>query len=205
MADVEQMPTTPHPRAYPDPDARRDVAGTEPWDGPQQVRITIGEHTFAARLEVQRAPMTCRVLHGLLPLRGKLLQTRWSGEAAWVPLADYDISLEYENHTAYPQPGQVLLFRGGISQPEILLPYGATAFASKVGLLAGNHVATMLDDPERLALIGQLVLWEGAQDILIEYHSPTNSSVTPHVVEDCCSASDPSSKGSVTHESESQR
>ena len=162
--DTPQEPTSPLP--YPDPDARPSAA--EPWDGPRQLRITISGRVFEARLETDRAPLTCRALLGLLPLQNKLLQTRWSGEAAWVPLGPRDIDVPYENHTMYPLPGQLLLFRGGISQPELLLAYGVTAFSSKVGPLAGNHAATIVGDPAQLAVIGQLVLWEGAQDILIE-------------------------------------
>jgi hypothetical protein len=48
---------------------------------------------------------------------------------------------------------------------EILFPYGATCFASKMGQLAGNHFATVQDGQEQLADLGRRVLWEGAQDI----------------------------------------
>lgn len=162
---------TPHDLSaslpYPDPDARHSAA-TEPWNGPRQLRLTIGGRIYEARLETERAPLSCRAFLDLLPLQSKLLQTRWSGEAAWMPLGAQPIDVPYENHTVYPLPGHMLLFRGGISQPEILLAYGVTAFGSKVGPLAGNHVATLTCPPEALIVIGQLVLWEGAQDILIE-------------------------------------
>jgi hypothetical protein len=164
---MDDGPSTPRPLAYPDPDARPKATG-DAWNGPSQLRITIAEHVFEARLEIERAPLSCRALVELLPLRDKLFQTRWSGEATWVPLGSRDFDLPYENHTMYPLPGHLLLFKGGISQPELLLAYGVTAFSSKVGPLAGNHVATLLCDPSQLAVISQLVLWEGAQDILIE-------------------------------------
>jgi hypothetical protein len=51
---------------------------------------------------------------------------------------------------------------------EILFPYGATCFASKMGQLAGNHFATIEEGRERLPELGRVVLWEGAQDILFE-------------------------------------
>ena len=35
-------------------------------------------------------------------------------------------------------PGQLLFYPGGVSETEILFPYGPTAFASKAGLLAGK-------------------------------------------------------------------
>ena len=50
---------------------------------------------------------------------------------------------------------------------EILLPYGSTRFASRVGQLAGNHFATVTEGAERLVELGRLVLWEGAQELRI--------------------------------------
>ena len=35
----------------------------------------------------------------------KLVQARWSGEAAWIPLGALDLGLNYENHTSFPAPG----------------------------------------------------------------------------------------------------
>ena len=57
---------------------------------------------------------------------------------------------------------------GGISETEILIAYGATSFASKTGPQAGNHFLTIVEGMENLAALGQLVLWEGAQNILFE-------------------------------------
>ena len=60
------------------------------------------------------------------------------------------------------------LVPGGISESEILVAYGATSFSSRMGQLAGNHFLTIVDGNENLAALGDLVLWEGAQDILFE-------------------------------------
>jgi hypothetical protein len=62
----------------------------------------------------------------------------------------------------------MLFYPGGLSEAEILIPYGGTCFSSKVGQLAGNHFLTVLDGRENLQALGQIVLWHGAQDILFE-------------------------------------
>ena len=74
----------------------------------------------------------------------------------------------YENHTSYPAPGQIILYPGGISETEILLAYGGVRFASKMGQLAGNHFATIVDGREELRELGRRVLQEGAQRFRIE-------------------------------------
>ena len=134
----------------------------------QTLRITAGKHVFTARLEEQLAPNTCAAIRKLLPIKSKLVHCRWSGESTWVPMGEKRLGVDYENHTSYPSPGQVLVYPGGISEMEILFPYGSTQFASKVGQLAGNHFATVTQGNEHLAEVGRLTLWEGAQDFSIE-------------------------------------
>ena len=129
------------------------------------VEIKVGDIRFLARLEVDAAPRTCAAFQSLLPLQTQLIQARWSGEAAWIPLGELDLGLGYENHTSYPAAGQLLLYPGGISETEILFPYGWTLFASKAGQLAGNHFATIFEGNGRLKELGELVLWKGAQEI----------------------------------------
>ena len=133
-----------------------------------RIRIAVAGMRFEAKLEAERAPKTCAKFAAMLPLNTRLIQARWSGEAAWIPFGDLDLDLGYENHTSYPAPGHLLLYPGGISETEILFPYGATVFASKMGQLAGNHFATIEDGAEHLAALGKLVLWKGAQDITFE-------------------------------------
>lgn len=118
-----------------------------------------------ARLETERAPKTSARFRGMLPLETKIIQARWSGEAGWIPFGDLDLDLDYENHTSYPAPGHLLLYPGGISETEILFPYGSTRFASKAGQLAGNHFATIYEGNDQLAALGQRLSWEGAQEI----------------------------------------
>ena len=130
------------------------------------LEIRAGRFRFPARWEEERAPRTCAALRKLLPLRAKLVQARWSGESAWVPLGELQTGLGYENHTSFPGAGQLLLYPGGISETEILFPYGWTSFASKAGQLAGNHFATIEEGRESLTELGRVVLYDGGQDIV---------------------------------------
>jgi len=130
--------------------------------------ITVGDLAFTARLETEAAPKTCAAFLTHLPFRNKLIQTRWSGESAWIPLGDFQVGVGFENATSYPAPGEILLYPGGFSETEILFPYGATCFASKLGQLAGNHFLTIVEGGEQLKEIGRRVLWQGAQDIVFD-------------------------------------
>lgn len=120
---------------------------------------------FTATLESERAPRTAAAFLARLPFEGQLVQARWSGEAGWVPLADYDLGVGSENATSYPAPGQVLWHPPGLSEAELLVPYGGTCFSSRVGQLAGNHFLTIIDERGGLAEVGRRLLWEGAQSI----------------------------------------
>src|SRR6267154_3637002 len=124
------------------------------------LRISSGSYTFEARFETEAAPKTCAVFRRLLPYTNKIIHVRWSGEAVWIPLGDLDLGLQYENHTSYPAPGQMIVYPGGISETEILLAYGGVRFASKVGQLAGNHFITITSGLENVAPLGKMTLWK---------------------------------------------
>jgi Protein of unknown function (DUF3830) len=132
------------------------------------LRVTIGPRQFTARMEEADAPQTCAAFARLLPYRQKIIHARWSGEACWIPLGDFKLDVGYENHTSYPAPGEILFYPGGYSETEILFPYGACRFASKLGQLAGSHFLTIIDGRDHLREMGRTVLWEGAQDIVFE-------------------------------------
>jgi hypothetical protein len=133
-----------------------------------RLRITAGPHVFVARMEEIAAPKTCAAFLKLLPYRQKLIHARWSGEACWIPLGDYQLGVGPENATAHPSPGQILFYPGGISETEILFPYGAARFACKDGPLSGNHFLTVMEGGDHLPELGRRVLWKGAQDIVFE-------------------------------------
>ena len=117
------------------------------------------------------APDGARHLRGvpqLLPFRQKpstrggaarRLDSRWAGSTS---------TSATRTPPATPWRATSCFHPGGISETEILLPYGGTRFATKVGPLAGNHFLTMVEGREELPALGRLVLWEGAQDIVFE-------------------------------------
>jgi hypothetical protein len=132
------------------------------------LEIDVGGIRFSARLEDDAAPATVAAFRGLLPLESKLIHARWSGEACWIPFGALDVGIGPENATSYPAAGELLLYPGGVSETEILFPYGPTQFASKAGVLAGNHFATIVDGGAQLRELGPRVLWHGAQPITFE-------------------------------------
>jgi hypothetical protein len=132
------------------------------------LEIDAGGFRFVARLEELVAPQSVEAFRRLLPLESRIIHARWSGEACWIPWGDLDVGVGPENATSYPSPGELLLYPGGVSETELLFPYGATAFGSKAGRLAGNHFATIVEGAEHLRDLGQKALWEGAQEIRFE-------------------------------------
>jgi len=133
-----------------------------------QLKITAGSFVFGAVFEASAAPKTVAAFRAAMPYEGKIVHVRWSGEAVWIPLGNFDFGVGYENHTSYPAPGQIILYPSGISETEILIAYGAVRFASKVGQLAGNHFITITHGLENLAILGRSVLWQGAHSIRFE-------------------------------------
>jgi hypothetical protein len=132
------------------------------------LEITAGEFRFSARLEENAAPQSVAAFRRMLPLDSRVIHVRWSGESMWIPFGDLDIGIGPENATRFPNPGEILLYPGGLSETELLFPYGHVAFGSKAGPLAGNHFATVVEGVEQLRGLGVKCLWEGAQAILFD-------------------------------------
>jgi hypothetical protein len=138
--------------------------------------IRVGDLNFTARWEPE-APETCAQIRDLLPLNSQLIHCRWSGEGCWIPFGDDKLPVGFENHTSHPAPGEIIIYSGDLSEGEILIAYGGVTFSSKLGQLAGNHFATIVSAGgehdqdiirESLREMGRRVLWDGAQDIVIE-------------------------------------
>src|ERR1700750_3395180 len=101
------------------------------------LEIVSGDYRFEARLEEGAAPATGAALRRLLAPEFQILHCRGGGESCWIPFGELDVGFGPENATCYPSPGEILFYPGGVSETEILCPYGPTAFASKAGMLAG--------------------------------------------------------------------
>lgn len=136
-----------------------------------KVKITVGALTLFARWEREASPRTCAAFEALLPYSQQLIHARWSGEACWIPLGTFDLGVAEENATSRPEPGQLLFYPGGISETEILLPYGPARFNSVAGTLSGNRLLTITDDLDRLAQLGKDILWNGSREIRFEVAS----------------------------------
>lgn len=132
------------------------------------LRVTAGPFTFDAVFETARAPKTVAAFRERMPFESVFMHVRWSGEGVWCPLGDYQFGVDYENHTSYPAPGQIILYPGGISETEILLAYGGVHFASKVGQLAGNHFITLTSNLDKVYDLGRLTLTHGQQPVRFE-------------------------------------
>ncbi|HCL64119.1 MAG TPA: DUF3830 domain-containing protein [Rhizobium sp.] len=132
------------------------------------LKVSVGPFDFTARFELEKAPETCRIFKTFLPFHNQTIHSRWSGEAVWVPLGDFQFGAGFENHTCHPSRGDILLYPGGHSETELLFAYGSSSFASKMGPLSGNHFLTVVEGGEHLEAMGRMVLWQGAQPIRFE-------------------------------------
>ncbi|HEX7914269.1 DUF3830 family protein [Rudaea sp.] len=136
--------------------------------------VSIGTSTFRASIASPRASASWDALARLLPYAGTVLHARWSGEAIWSPLRTIWPAaslLPRENAVGEPRPGQILLYAGQDSEPELLLAYGQTRFASGFGPLLGNPVLTIVDRLDELASVGRSILENGAGTLRIELNS----------------------------------
>lgn len=144
------------------------ATSTQPPANARKIVLEIGDWRFTGRLEAAAAPKSVAWLSARFPLEGLALHARWSGEAAWMPL-EQEVALDEENAVTHPHPGQVLLYAGTESVPELLIPYGLCAFACRVGALAGNHVITLENDFSGLNALGHALIYKGAQPLRLRW------------------------------------
>lgn len=95
------------------------------------VKITIGAISFIARWESDLSPNTCAAFRAILPFPQKIIHARWSGEACWILLGNFNLGVAAENATSRTKPGEFSFFYSAdISEMEILLPCGTARFCS---------------------------------------------------------------------------
>jgi Protein of unknown function (DUF3830) len=133
-----------------------------------RVLLAAGPYEFTGTLELEAAPVAVAWLVNRFPLEGTVRHASWSGEAAWLPLGGAP-QLAPESATAYPRPGQILLYAGMMSEAELLIAYGACAFASKAGSLAGSPVVTLDSPLEDLRALGSLLIGRGVQPLKLNW------------------------------------
>lgn len=138
----------------------------------QEIYFKIGNVTLRGRLEEERAPQSCELFRTLMSKEHHVIHCRWSGESLWIPFPQPIEPLMNENATSHPLPGQMLIYAGPLSEPEILIPYGECVFNSKVGVLSGNHFLTLDLGREHLETLGRKVLWFGAQNVKVGVDLP---------------------------------
>lgn len=134
---------------------------------PAAIWIVAAGMEFRALLHPD-APLPAAAFCKLLPLRQKLIHVRWSSEASWIPLGDFQLGVDFENHTRYPSAGDVLYYPGGYSEVELLIAYGTCSFASRMGSPAGNNFMSIVDGRDRLCDLDARVLWEDGQEVQFE-------------------------------------
>jgi len=122
------------------------------------LKINIGEHVFKAKLHTEKAPETCRLLTEKMPITGKAIQARWSGEAVWLQMDPYRVEAPQENATSCAR-----------SQRErdtdtIWVRY----IREQVRVVTGKSLCYHREGVELLEKMGETVLWKGAQDIKLE-------------------------------------
>ena len=133
-----------------------------------RVLLAAGPYEFAGTLELKAAPVAVAWLVNQFPLKGTVRHACWSGEAAWLPLSGTPQHAP-ENATAHPRPGQILLYAGMMSEAELLIAYGACAFASKAGSLAGSPVITLDGPLDDLRALGSLLIGKGVQPLKLNW------------------------------------
>jgi hypothetical protein len=71
---------------------------------PRALSVVLAGKVFTAAVHPD-VPLTVAAFAKLLPCRQKMIHVRWSGEACWIPLGDFQLGAGFENHTSHPAPG----------------------------------------------------------------------------------------------------
>lgn len=140
--------------------------------GMARLSFEIADEEYVADLHEAAAPETAARIRDLLPLTSTIRHVIWSGHAAFIHEFGEDApefaDLPRERPEVYPSRGDVLLYPGYDAPAELLLACGETCLNDPYGgEMAGNHVATLRADPERLRELDEWLVETGAKDVVV--------------------------------------
>jgi hypothetical protein len=137
----------------------------------KRIRIRVDDVVAEAALDEDKAPKTTAALWGMLPIRDRTIQTRWSGNA-WRTEGNYELQ---------PEGAPVENVAGRLAGGDIIYYPGYRSGLVKVGVAYGD--AQWLNpfmDPIDVALIGRIdtnldaftarcerIIFEGPMDVEI--------------------------------------
>jgi hypothetical protein len=97
-----------------------------------RLRISAAGYTFIADTNPD-APQTVAAFLKLLPYRQKLIHVRWSGEGCWIPLGEFRLGVDFENHTSHPSVGTSCSTQAATARRRSSWPTGAAASPASWG------------------------------------------------------------------------
>lgn len=132
----------------------------------------IAGEEHVAELDETAAPETVARIRELLPLETTIRHVIWSGHAAFIHDFGDDApefgDLSRERPEVYPSRGDVVFYPGYDAPAELLLALGECRLNDPYGgQMAGNHVGTLLDDPETMQELDEWLVETGAKDVVV--------------------------------------
>jgi hypothetical protein len=124
--------------------------------------IKLDGKPFEATLLSDLAPLTCRALRAVRPIRGEIYHAMWSGP---ICLLNFDLgALSLENAATFFSPGDVLYHP---IHKEIGIAYAATQFREPTGAAYTTLIGRLRGDLSGLIDIGSRLQRTGARSIEI--------------------------------------
>ena len=135
-----------------------------------------GGKITATMLE-EKAPLTCGIIYGSLPVEGKLRHAMWAGEEVFFDEFPISREMPLENATNNVKPGSITTAASSwVRDGQPCFQHGQTAFAIFYGkgrprktvdeTLDMNYFAHV-DDVERMVEIGKRIRMQGTEKITI--------------------------------------
>ena len=128
----------------------------------EEVVLKLDGKVFEATFFTDLAPVTCRALRAVRPIRGEIYHAMWSGP---ICLMNFDLgALSLENAATFFSPGDVLYHP---IHKEIGIAYGATQFREPTGAAYTTLIGRIRGDLSALIEIGSRLQRTGARSIEI--------------------------------------